>query len=319
MSLTNSKNGANGVLGSHNTTRPKASKIDRIIGYLMRKRKKQQPAIAVTTSTQDEDVIMYSRHACHALEKDCIGKGRDELYKMPLDDQNMMCLEENHMQDGKIVGLGGTMKNLKQQHVDGKPPLLPVAGAETKVFIKMPKKKKLTPTNKTSAEVSCQANESVEIECKIPEFEKQIESLPRRLIAKLKARPNTRFVYSQLLNFLRCKHFMHVRDSHFITTLVADARAWLLKNNYTMENAIEYSILASAVQQAFAISAEELAFRAFVKKPQVIDHIEHLNATMSGDLGRVFMFSNGGNILSKVARRPFMRHLQLAPKTEHLV
>lgn len=318
MSVTNRNNGANGVLGSHNTTRPKASKIDRIIGYLMRKRKKQKLAIEASTEQSAEDTILYSRHACHALEKDCQGKGRDDLYKMSLDDQNIMRLEENHLQDGQVVGLGGTMEQLKQMHIDGKPPLLPVAGEETKVHIKMPKRKKI-PKTKSSVEVSCQANESVEIECKIPEFEKQIESLPRRLIAKLKARPNTRFVYSQLLNFLRCKHFMHVRDSHFITTLVADARAWLLKNNYTMETAIEYSILASAVQQAFAISAEELAFRAFVKKPQVIDHIEHLNATMAGDLGRVFMFSNGGNILSKVARRPFMRHLQLAPKTEHLV
>lgn len=141
------------------------------------------------------------------------------------------------------------------------------------------------------------------------EYDKQLETAPKRGVAKIAAQRKSRFVYSQLLNFLRCKHFMHIRDHHFITTLVADARAWLLANKYKMETHIEYSMLAMAVSQAFLVSQEELNFRALLKRPNTINHIQHLNATVSGNLGRVHMLHPDGSSLAAKLRRPFTKPL----------
>jgi len=114
---------------------------------------------------------------------------------------------------------------------------------------------------------------------------------------------------------------MHIRDTHFITTLVSDARAWLLNKGYTMEDSIHYSMLSAAVQQAFIVSAEELEFRATLKNPKILDHIEHHNATMSGNLGRVNMFDkeSGKHALAKAVRRPFTRSLHLSAPRSDLV
>lgn len=141
------------------------------------------------------------------------------------------------------------------------------------------------------------------------EYEKQLERIPARKLAKISASPKSRFIHSQLLNFLRCKHFMHYRDHHFITTLVADARAWLLSSGLKLDTHLEYSMLSLAVTQAFLVSQEELNMRALMKDPRHLNHIEHLNATMTGDLGRVFMFKHG-HPLAKL-RRPFMKSLTI--------
>lgn len=316
MSIQTLSQGIGVVPGHHNTTGPKASKIDRVIGYLMRKRKSYK-SIQVDTTEKPKEYILPSNIGLNKLKNQIVNKNRYDVLGMDLADREMLIIEENHWDPDGLSPLGGTTAQMQKEEFrqDGIPA---VDSADTRVIIK-PQRRKSVKHMDAQCEGECQTCGFESAQADFKTYDKQLEALPRRLIAKLKARKNNRFVYSQLLNFLRCKHFMHVRDTHFITTLVADARAWLLKNNYTMENAIDYAILATAVQQAFIVSAEELEFRATLKNPKVRDHIDHHNATMSGDLGRVHMFQGGKHALAKAARRPFMRNLHLVAPRPDLV
>lgn len=163
--------------------------------------------------------------------------------------------------------------------------------------------------------VQSEGSAQVDTKIDLPDFDKQVERIPQRHYAKVLSKPKTRLVYSQLLNFLRIKHFMHYRDHHFITTLVADARAWLLAKKLPVETPIEYSMLAMAVTQAFLVSQEELEFRARIKNQGALDHIRHLNATMQGNLGRTF---RGKGLISEAKHQlksPFMRNEYLVPQS----
>lgn len=306
--------GIGGVPGPHNATGPKATKIDRLIGYLMRKRKTSTKTIS---KVKQVEYTLPSSVGMQNLQTSVKTKNRYDVLNMDMADKEMLVIEETHYDCDGITMIGGTPKMLAKAEF-GANPVYGVDAADTKVRVK-PQKKVMIHQGSSCCDMDCQTCGVEAVQTDFQTHEKQLETLPRRLIAKLKAKKNSRFVYSQLLNFLRCKHFMHVRDTHFITTLVADARAWLLKNKYTMENAIDYAILATAVQQAFIVSAEELELRATLKNPKIRDHIDHHNATMSGDLGRVNMFSyqSGKHALAKAARRPFTRSLHLtAPKLD---
>lgn len=161
---------------------------------------------------------------------------------------------------------------------------------------------------------ACQSNlgQAGALQIDIPEEPQQLEVPARRIFAKIGATKKNRFVYSRLLNFLRCKHFLHTRDAMFMTTLAADARAWLLANGYKCDEHIHYSILSTAVTQAFLVSQEELNFRSIIKRPQVVNHMEHLNATLSGDLGRVSLLNGGvGNSLTRMVKRTILPNVRL--------
>ena len=57
----------------------------------------------------------------------------------------------------------------------------------------------------------------------------------------------SRKTYTALTYYLKCKHFMHTKDPHFIRTLVQDARAWLIRGQFKMETYQEFVILTSAI------------------------------------------------------------------------
>lgn len=314
MTTNKLSKGIGGVPGPLNTTGPKATKIDRLIGYLMRKRKSSTKTVS---NIKQVEYTLPSSIGIQNLQTSVKTKNRYDVLNMDMADKEMLVIEETHYDCDGITMIGGTPKMLAKAEF-GTNPIYGVDAADTRVRVK-PQKKVMIHQSNSCCDTDCQTCGVEAVQADLKTYDKQLETLPRRLIAKLKAKKNTRFVYSQLLNFLRCKHFMHVRDTHFITTLVADARAWLLKNNYTMENALDYAILATAVQQAFIVSAEELELRATLKNPKIRDHIDHHNATMSGDLGRVNMFSyqSGKHALAKAARRPFTRSVHLAaPKLD---
>jgi hypothetical protein len=337
MSSRRTSEGNGGVPGPLNTTGPKASKIDKVIGYIMRKRKSIKPTSSecdhlVVASPKPKQFTLPSQVGLIKLNALVEGKNRYQLLDLDMADRDMLGVEEDHWEsapevasDGEISPLnvqrlGGTLKMLMKGELNPEgEPIKGVDAKDTRARVK-PQKKKVIIQEEACCDIGCQSCGTTEpMQTDIPQYDKQLESLPRRLVAKLRGQKTSRFVYSQLLNHLRCKHFMHVRDTHFITTLVADARAWLLSKGYTMEDSIHYSILSSAVQQAFIVSAEELELRATLKNPKIRDHIDHLNATMSGDLGRVNMFdiNSGKHALAKMARRPFTRSLHLsAPRTD---
>nr|WRQ65255.1 hypothetical protein [Tolivirales sp.] len=313
MVTTITRKGNGVVAGLHNTTAPKASKLDKIIGYLMRKRK-----VKIPVKDQDRPKIMYSRPAIAKLCTEVATNNRYSVLDMDLADREFLEVEETHNSpEGTAVITAKAETLVDAETCPGLYVPTAETAASTKVRVKIPKQKSVEVS--ACCDQACQGGICDGNQTNFPVFDKQLETLPRRLVAKLRSKKTDRFVYSQLLNFLRCKHFMHVRDTHFITTLVADARAWLLSKGFTMEDSIHYSILSIAVQQAFIVSAEELEFRATLKNPKIIDHIEHHNATMSGNLGRVNMFNinSGKHALAKAARRPFTRTLHLsAPKTD---
>lgn len=147
-------------------------------------------------------------------------------------------------------------------------------------------------------DVSCQAEEK--------QYERELlNGFCKRDVARTYAKKTRRTVHAKLLNFLRCKHFMHVRNISFITTLVADARAWMLSNKHLMDNDMDYTILSMAVMEAFYISSEESKFRAILKRRDVMDSLLHHNMLLEGNLGYRFFLKNGTN-LEKILKRPFL-------------
>jgi len=122
-------------------------------------------------------------------------------------------------------------------------------------------------------------------------------------------------VYSnmKLTTFLKTKYFMKIRDPSIISQMVTDARMYLAKQKRTLDNKQDYDDVVNSVMAAYTVSKEELEFRQLMKKPSVLDAIEHLNKTMLGDLGRracplcrglATVYREGKEILTKHVKTP---------------
>lgn len=94
--------------------------------------------------------------------------------------------------------------------------------------------------------------------------------------------------HSRLVSYLRCKTFLKHRDTSLIQQLVHMANIWMVTEKYLLDDPLHYTVIASAVTVAFMISEEELMFREAIKNKTNWDNMRHLNATISGDLGKVF-------------------------------
>lgn len=120
----------------------------------------------------------------------------------------------------------------------------------------------------------------------------------------------TRRVYTALTYHLKCKHFMHSRDPHFVRTLVQDARAWMTRQKLPTESYLEYAVLTSAVAAAFFVDQEELDFRARMKNRNEWQSISKINRAMTGDLGhRLFQVEPRFNTL----RHAFQSRVRFPP------
>lgn len=119
-----------------------------------------------------------------------------------------------------------------------------------------------------------------------PDDEAQVLiDLPNFRRARALRDKKSRKTFAALTYYLKCKHFMHVRDPHFIRTLVQDARAWLIRSDYKMESYHDYTILASSVASAFFVDQQELGFRARMKNRTEWHAIDKINHVCVGDLG----------------------------------
>lgn len=289
---------ASGSPARQNATGNQRSKIQSVIGYILRKRKQAdivhtKPTIEVLPSLNAAiklDDAVSTRNAYSVLTDYAISEVQD-----------------------LVVDVNGQEIGLKQACKTGRDLGSP--------YVKSLNKVRFYEHSVLCKDACCQQGVDREIMVNEDNYEeKQLEKMPRRLVAKLAATKKTRFVYSRLLNYLRCKHFMHIRDHHFITTLVADARSWLLKEHMDMEKPLTFAVLASAVTQAFMVNQEELDFRARMKNPIHLDHIEHLNNTMSGELGRVSIFKTDlKSTLASAARRPFTRSVRIPTGPRNLI
>lgn len=305
---------ASGSPAQLDATGKKLSKTLSIIGYFNRMKKKRvinRDVEHKTAETQSElTVFRLSGRSVAKLSNEVSTKNAFEcLDDLCLSDRSLVATEVDH-EEKRYIGLDEACRKERAHDIVKQP------------FVKPFKVVRYKEESECVARAACQTCESCEIQTDDDIKEsKQIEQVPRRLVAKMAASKKSRFVYSRLLNYLRCKHFMHVRDHHFVTTLVSDARAWLLKNNTNMEQPLTFAILASAVTQAFMVNQEELDFRARMKNPIHLDHIEHLNATMTGDLGRVSIFKGKGLVktLAATARRPLTRAVRISARPSNLI
>lgn len=110
-------------------------------------------------------------------------------------------------------------------------------------------------------------------------------------------------VCSKLLNHLRCKYHLTLRDKSLPSKLVHEARTWMKKAGYTCETDLDYTILSSAVTAAFLVSDEELEFRKMIKNRQNYENMYHLNETLQGNLGKTAVpLLNGGSIFRGLMR-----------------
>lgn len=297
---------ASGSPAQQDATGKKRSKTLSVIGYILRKRKTVSRPTEKRMPVEKPSYTMPSLVQLSKLSKEVSTKNAYE------------CLTDYGIADKQLLEVEteeGDKEDLKTACRKG-------AESVTGVVSVKRHRKVVIKEAEACSRAGCQTCESVEVSTDDDKEEsKQIEVIPRRLTAKLAAGKKTRFVYSRLLNYLRCKHFMHIRDHHFITTLVADARAWLLKDGMSMEKPLTFAILANAVTQAFMVNQEELDFRARIKNPIHLDHIEHLNNTMSGELGRVSIFAGKPlkSTLAAAARRPFTRAVRIPAGAKNLI
>nr|WRQ64996.1 hypothetical protein [Tolivirales sp.] len=120
----------------------------------------------------------------------------------------------------------------------------------------------------------------------------------RKAVNKLVNNKRHMKVCSRLLNHLRCKYHLTLRDKSLPARLVHEARTWLIKAGHTCETDLDYAVLSSAVSAAFMVSDEELEFRSRVKNKQNYENMYHLNETLQGNLGKsAFPLRNGGSLL----------------------
>jgi len=140
------------------------------------------------------------------------------------------------------------------------------------------------------------------------------EDLPLPSFSKARALRDkkSRKTFTALTYYLKCKHYMHMKDPHFIRTLVQDARAWLIRGQYKMESYRDYVILTSAVMSAFFVDQEELAFRARMKNATEWQAMSKHNNACNGDLGYRF---GGVEARFKNLRHVFQTHVTLPPSS----
>lgn len=137
----------------------------------------------------------------------------------------------------------------------------------------------------------------------------------RKAVNRATRGKNERGVFSKLLNHLRVKYFMHYRDHHFISMLVAEARSWLMKNQIPTDNPITFDLMALAVITAFRVNARELEFRAMIKQVKVQDNQKHLNMLMSGSLGYGSRLKWADNTLGRIG----CKQLFMQPRSKDIV
>jgi hypothetical protein len=118
--------------------------------------------------------------------------------------------------------------------------------------------------------------------------------------------------YTKLIYYLKIKHAFRVRRLEMLTTMVQDARQYLIQRGSTLDNESDYQELMQSVTNAFFIDKPELEFRRALRNTNLRRSLEAYNATLAGDLGKcakkTVLFG------SEVARHPMVKLIR--PKTK---
>lgn len=106
---------------------------------------------------------------------------------------------------------------------------------------------------------------------------------------------------TELLYFLKLKYFMSSRSPGMIPSMVQDARAFVNKNDLTL-NKDMYEEITNTIMQAFLLDSQELTFRSLMKNNVALDAISHLNDTNGGNLGKTFFTKrfNANSLCTKI-------------------
>lgn len=109
----------------------------------------------------------------------------------------------------------------------------------------------------------------------------------RKSINKVQKKKKSIKTYSRLVNFLRCKFFMRMRDHNLINTMVNDARVWMIKNDFKCESDEDFFVMTQSIIVAFMVNEQEMTFRALLKNKDNWENTAHLNKTLAGNLGKI--------------------------------
>lgn len=303
MSANNSSQRATGVTAGHTGTVTKANKTLAVINYFRRKFKKPPPKVSAPYVPPSKTVTVETLDSYPAYAKKCIEVKEYNKFQL---------LADVGESDNINVNMTCDFGDVELTAAEIKPMDLFDIGVVNSISLNQPKRVKKTKTVYFDEQgVQAGSTKQVQVDDPVPDVSKEIETVPCRAVAKVAAKRQSRLIYSQLLNFLRCKHFMHYRDHHFITTLVADARAWMLANKYTMDTPLHFSIISMAVTQAFMVNQAELDFRARLKPKIIQDHLAHHNKAMTGDLGNVFLLKDIDVEARNWLKKPFLRSVRM--------
>jgi len=118
--------------------------------------------------------------------------------------------------------------------------------------------------------------------------------------------------HSRLTYYLRTKYFMKTRDRSLINMMSNDARIWMIKEKMKCESEDDFLLMTQSVMTAFLVNSQELKFRQLLKNEDNYDQMEHLNATLAGDLGKVNPFSKfGRDQVKKLVSDPLFSRLKM--------
>lgn len=303
MSANKSRKRATGVAAGHTATATKANKTLAVINYFRRKFKKPAPVVTGPYIPPSKTTTVETLESYPAFAKKCIEVQKYNKYQL---------LADVGESDNINVEMTCDFGDVELTAAEIKPTDLFDIGVIKGIELSPPKRVKTTKLVyfDDQGTQSCETRQ-IQANDPVPDISKEMETVPSRAVAKVAAKRKCRFIYSQLLNFLRCKHFMHYRDHHFITTLVADARAWMLANKHTMDTPLHFSIISMAVTQAFMVNQAELDFRARLKPKTIQDHLSHHNKAMTGDLGNVFLLKNIDVEAKNWLKKPFLKNVRM--------
>lgn len=138
------------------------------------------------------------------------------------------------------------------------------------------------PAQTDQCEESCQCD--IKPDDRVDDYFKHF---PRSKVNKMVKKAKVIKTFSRLSNFLKSKYFMRLRDHSLITTMVNDARVWMLKQGFTLETEDDYFVMTQSVIVSFLVQEQEMKFRKILKEPENWDNMAHLNNTAAGKLGKV--------------------------------
>jgi hypothetical protein len=101
---------------------------------------------------------------------------------------------------------------------------------------------------------------------------------------KLMAKMKILNIPMKLTYYLKCKYAFALRTPSLLIQMRADARVWLAKNDYSMENDQDFRMMTTSILAAYMIDREELSSIALLSDRTMWNNTYDFNRALSGEV-----------------------------------